>query len=967
MIMAKTSGIPRTEFTWTMLFEEGNASMREVLGGKGAGLAEMSRVGLPVPPGFTITTTACVQYMNTGRTVPDGLMDEVRARMQTVEEQTGKRFGDPANPLLVSVRSGAKFSMPGMMDTVLNLGLNRETLDGLIRLTSNERFGRDAFRRFVQMFGKIVLDIPGERFEHEIERLKRRKGVTLDTDLSADDLKILAETFKRIIKSERGIVFPEDPWEQLRMAILAVFDSWSGKRAVDYRTFHSIPHDLGTAVSVQTMVFGNMGADSATGVAFTRNPSTGEKQVFGEYLLNAQGEDVVAGIRTPKPIGELAKDHPEAYRQFLQVCQMLERHYKDVQDLEFTIERGRLWMLQTRSGKRTAQAAIKIAVDMAREGLINRDEAVLRVEPGHIDMMLHPRFDPQVMEKARVDGRYLATGLNASPGAAVGVAVFDADTAEAWGKGGKPVILVRPETNPDDVHGMLHARGILTSRGGATSHAAVVARGLGVPCVAGTEAIRVDPDAQLFEADGRVVRQGEFLSLDGGTGEVFLGQLGVIEPKLEEQAELVELLSWADRVRRLGVWANADYPRDAVRARSFGAEGIGLCRTEHMFFEEERLPAVRQMILNAGEAQAAYDRLAAAQAAAAARQPANRRARADMIEAAKAVKRSPAVKRYEAALATLLRLQRGDFEGLFKAMDGLPVIIRLIDPPLHEFLPSHDSLLEATSALRAKIELIESMPRYKPRKGQPTLTTLKTKLRREEEALRHVEAMREANPMLGLRGIRLGLTYPGIIKMQVRAILEAACRMTKKGVAAQPEIMIPLTSHVNELRETQREIEEVAAAVKKREGIDPHYKFGTMIEIPRACYIAADIAKICEFFSFGTNDLTQTIFGISRDDAEGKFLLQYVSRGILPSNPFQTIDRAGVGEAMRMGVERGRGARPDLEVGICGEHGGDPSSIEFCHELGLNYVSCSPYRVPVARLAAAHAALRERMQGQKDV
>ncbi len=963
--MAKTSEVRRTEFTWTMLFEEGDASMRELLGGKGAGLAEMSRVGLPVPPGFTITTKACVQYMNAGRTFPQGLLDEVRARMRAIEEKSGKRFGDPSNPLLVSVRSGAKFSMPGMMDTVLNLGLNQRTLEGLIRLTNNERFGRDAYRRFVQMFGKIVLDIPGDRFEQEIERLKHRKGVKLDTELDADDLKALAETFKRIIKAERGIAFPEDPWEQLRMAIQAVFDSWTGKRAVDYRNFHGIAHDLGTAVNVQTMVFGNMGADSATGVAFTRNPSTGERHVFGEYLLNAQGEDVVAGIRTPKPINELVKDHPDAYKQFLQVCELLERHYKDVQDLEFTIERGRLWMLQTRSGKRTAQAAIKIAVDMAKEGLITKNDALLRVEPTHIDMMLHPRFDPQIKEKARADSRYLATGLNASPGAAVGVAVFDADTAEAWGKDGKPVIMVRPETNPDDVHGMLHARGILTSRGGATSHAAVVARGLGVPCVAGTEGIRVDADARLMEADGRVVREGEYLSIDGGTGEVFAGQLAVIEPDLDEQEELKELLTWADQTRRLGVWANADYPRDAIRARSYGAEGIGLCRTEHMFFEEERLPAVRQMILNASNAQAAYDRRAAAEATLA-RQPNDKKLRNEALAAARAVKASPAVKRYETALAALLKLQRRDFEGLFKAMDGLPVIIRLIDPPLHEFLPSHDSLLESVSALKAKIELLEAMPRYKPQKGQPALAALRAKLRRDEETLRHVEAMREANPMLGLRGIRLGLTYPGIIVMQVRAILEAACRMTKKGVNAQPEIMIPLTSHVNELRETRRELELVAADVAKRERVEIHYKFGTMIEIPRACFVAGDIAQICEFFSFGTNDLTQTIFGISRDDAEGKFLLQYVSRGILPSNPFQTIDRAGIGEAMRMGVERGRATRPDLEVGICGEHGGDPSSVEFCHELGLNYVSCSPYRVPVARLAAAHAALRETAR-QKDV
>jgi pyruvate,orthophosphate dikinase len=964
--MATTTEVPRTEFRWTRLFEEGDASMRELLGGKGAGLAEMSRVGLPVPPGFTITTRACIQYMQDERKFPAGLMDEVTARLQSVEEKSGKRFGDPSNPLLVSVRSGAKFSMPGMMDTVLNLGLNQETLAGLIRLTGNERFGRDADRRFVQMFGKIVLGIPGDRFEREIERLKAKKRVRLDTELTADDLRGLADAFRRIVKTERGIVFPTDPHEQLRMAIQAVFDSWTGKRAIDYRTFHGIPHDLGTAVNVQTMVFGNMGSDSATGVAFTRDPATGERKLYGEYLINAQGEDVVAGTRTPRPIAELAKELPKSYDEFLRVCEMLEKHYKDVQDLEFTVERGRLWMLQTRTGKRTAQAAVKIAVDMANENFISREEAILRVEPGQIDQLLHPRFEQAAKDAAIKKGQFLAKGLNASPGAAVGIAVFDADTAEEMGKAGKAVILVRPETNPDDVHGMLNAKGILTSRGGATSHAAVVARGLGKPCVAGCEAIRVDADDRRLTVDGRVVHEGDYISIDGGSGEVFAGQIPSIAPRLEEQQDLVTLLTWADGVRRLGVWANADYPRDAERARAFGAQGIGLCRTEHMFFEEERLPVVRQMILSAAEAQAAYDRVRDAEKAL--RQaPDDRTLKGKVAEARKAVKRSGAVSRYESALAKLLKLQRGDFEGIFKAMDGLPVIVRLIDPPLHEFLPSHDSLLEEVSGLRAKIETLAGIPRYRVRKGQPTIERLRAQLAKREAELETVTAMREANPMLGLRGIRLGLTYPAIIGMQVRAILEAACRVTRRGVRAMPEIMIPLVGHVNELRETRREYERAAKAVLAREKVDLHYKFGTMIEIPRACFVAGEIAQVAEFFSFGTNDLTQTLFGISRDDAEGKFLLQFVERGILPENPFQTIDRDGVGQAMEMAVKRGRAARPDLEIGICGEHGGDPKSIEFCHALGLDYVSCSPYRVPVARLAAGQATLRERMTAAKDV
>ncbi|MDI6772463.1 MAG: pyruvate, phosphate dikinase [bacterium] len=953
-------------FRWTQLFEEGDASMRELLGGKGAGLAEMSRVGLPVPPGFTINTKACVQYMRTGRKTPAGLLNEVGARMRALEEKVGKRFGDPANPLLVSVRSGAVFSMPGMMDTVLNLGLNDRTIVGLIQLTGNERFARDAYRRLIQMFGKTVLGIPGEKFEHIIQRVKARKRVVEDTDLDADDLRGIADDFRRLIKTERGTEFPQDPREQLRTAILAVFNSWQGKRAVDYRNFHGISHDLGTAVNVQVMVFGNMGLDSGTGVAFTRNPATGERGVFGEYLINAQGEDVVAGIRNPKPIAELAKELPKSHEEFLGVCEMLERHYREVQDLEFTIERGRLWILQTRSGKRTAQAAVKIAVEMAGEGLISEEEALLRVEPGQIDMLLHPRFDPRAKEAAASGGRLLARGLNASPGAAVGLAVFDADTAEEWGKAGRPVILVRPETNPDDVHGMLSSKGILTSRGGATSHAAVVARGLGLPCVAGCEVLRVDVEARHLSVDGRKIRQGEHISIDGGTGEVFLGELPTIEPRLEDQAELIELLSWADEARRLGVWANADYPRDAVRARGFGAEGIGLCRTEHMFFEEDRLPTVRQMILNAGEAQALLDRLRAAERAAAER-PEDKKLKAEVKAAGRALRASQAARLYKAALSALLKLQRRDFEGLFRAMDGLPVIVRLIDPPLHEFLPSHDSLLEETSALRARIEALEGVRRWRPMKGQPSLGTMRAALRRKETQLQAVNAMREANPMLGLRGIRLGLTYPAIIAMQVRAIMEAACRVTKRGVVAVPEVMIPLVSHVNELRETHRELVEVVRDVFEREGVKVVYKFGTMIELPRACFVAGEIAQHAEFFSFGTNDLTQTIFGISRDDAEGKFLLQFVEKGILPKNPFQTIDRAGVGEAMKMAVAGGRARHPGLEIGICGEHGGDPESIEFCHALGLNYVSCSPYRVPVARLAAARAALRDRMQAARDV
>ena len=888
------------------LFEEGNATMRDLLGGKGAGLAEMSRVGLPVPPGFTITTAVCNEYNASGRKFPPGLMDEVRRALATVERKMHKRFGDPRNPLLVSVRSGAKFSMPGMMDTVLNLGLNEDTLRGLAALTGDERFAQDAYRRFIQMFGKIVLDVPGKKFEDIIDAAKRRTGARVDTDLTAKNLAEIAREFRALIKREKHIEFPTDPWAQLEMAIRAVFDSWMRKRAVDYRNFNKIPHDLGTAVNVQAMVFGNMGEDSATGVAFTRNPATGEKRLYGEYLPNAQGEDVVAGIRTPLPIAEMEHVLPSVYRQFQDVAKMLERHYRDVQDLEFTVERGKLWMLQTRSGKRTAQAAVKIAVDMVREKLITRDEALMRVEPEQIYQLLLPRFDPADKDAAEHEGKLLARGLNASPGAATGIAVFDADTAAKIGGDGVAVILVRPETNPDDVHGMLVARGILTARGGATSHAAVVARGLGKPCVAGAEAIQVDEHARQLSVNGQKIRQGEPISIDGTTGEVFGRAIRTIDPDFGKERDLQTILEWADRARKLGVWANADYPRDATHARQFGAEGIGLCRTEHMFFEEDRLPIVRRMILAENDTER------------------------------------------QAALDELLPIQRGDFVGVLRVMAGSPVVIRLIDPPLHEFLPRYDELLTEVTELRV-------------RGNDPKA------LAEKEHVLRAVAAMREQNPMLGLRGIRLGLLFPGIIDMQVRAILEAACALAKEGVRTFPEIMIPLVGHVNELRVVEERLRPLAEQVMTEQGVRVGYKFGTMIEIPRACIVADEIAKLAEFFSFGSNDLTQLTYGFSRDDAEGKFLLQYVKEKILPENPFQVLDVQGVGALMEMAVQRGRKARPDLELGICGEHGGDPASIEFCHKIGLTYVSCSPFRVPTARLAAAQAALREkRAQGERD-
>ena len=905
---------------WVYLFSEGNANMRELLGGKGAGVAEMTNAGLPVPPGFTITTEACNAYYEAGKKFPQGMWEQALAALKIVEQQTGKGFGKKDNPLLVSVRSGAKFSMPGMMDTVLNLGINDETVQGLVALTGDERFAYDAYRRFIQMFSKIVLDTQPHDFEKVLDEYKERAGVKSDAEIPAADLKQLVGEFKKIAERQSGEPFPTDVYQQLSKAIEAVFSSWNNKRAIDYRNFNKIPHDLGTAVNVQSMVFGNMGNDSGTGVAFTRDPGTGEKQLYGEYLLNAQGEDVVAGIRTPSKISRLQQDLPDVYRQFQEIAHRLEQHYRDMQDLEFTVEKGRLYMLQTRSGKRSAAAGVKVLVDMVEEGLISEQEAVKRADTNQVYQLLLPRFDENEKKKAASEGRLLAKGLNASPGAASGKAVFDADRAEELGKQGVAVVLIRPETSPDDVHGMLVAKGILTARGGATSHAAVVARGLGLPCVAGCEGIRVSEAEHLFRVvdSDFVLREGDEISIDGATGEVFAGIIKTVEADYEKETDLRKLLGWADQYRRLGVWANADYPRDAKRAVTFGAEGIGLCRTEHMFMEQERLPIVQKMIL------------------------------------------AKSTEERQAALDQLLPFQRSDFKGIFEAMvnpktgEGYPVVIRLIDPPLHEFLPSYEELLVDVTRLETNGENPQE-------------------LEEKRKLLEAVGSMREMNPMLGLRGCRLGLLFPEINVMQTRAILEAARELAQEGKTIHPKIMIPLVGHVNELKEVRRQLEAVAKEITEEAGAAIEYKFGTMIELPRAALTAGQIAKVADFFSFGTNDLTQTTFGFSRDDAEGKFLLKYVDGlqepgiegkvKILPVNPFQTLDRDGVGQLVRMAAENGRAANPDLELGICGEHGGDPDSIEFCHMVGLDYVSCSPFRVPVARLAAAQAALT---MGERD-
>jgi pyruvate, orthophosphate dikinase len=898
-------------YAWGGGNAEGNAQMRDLLGGKGAGLAEMTNAGLPVPPGFTITTEACNDYFAAGEKLPDGLWDDVLEAVREVEKEAAKGFGDAANPLLVSVRSGAKFSMPGMMDTVLNLGLNEETLEGLVALTGNERFGWDAYRRFIQMFGRIVMDVDGDRFEHALDEAKKAAGADADTDLTAADLQKLTAEFKDIVRQDAGRDFPTDPYDQLDLAIKAVFASWFGRRARDYRAFNKIPDDLGTAVNVVTMVFGNMGNDSGTGVAFTRDPNTGEKKLYGEYLTNAQGEDVVAGIRTPQPISEMARDLPEAYAEFQRIADRLERHYKDVQDLEFTIERGRLFMLQTRSAKRTAAAAVRIAADMVDEGIIDRRTALTRIEPAHVDQLLRDTFDPNALQGATK----IVNGLNASPGAAVGRAVFDADDAVEWVNKGEKVILVRIETSPDDFHGMAVAEGIITARGGATSHAAVVARQIGKPCVAGSADLIVDYAGHQAHCNvtGTEFKEGDWVSLDGTTGALYLGALPTVSARFEEQPELQKVLGWADDVRRLGVWTNADKPEEAAQARSYGAQGIGLCRTEHMFREGDRLEIVRGAILVAHQAT---------------RAKARRDSGAELTSEDQDV-----IARFDAAMGKLEKLQQGDFEGIFKAMDGLPVVIRLIDPPLHEFLPNLEEQL---------VKVTKAGDNASPE---------------DRELLRTIQALHEQNPMLGLRGCRLGLVIPDFVKIQTRAILNAEIAVKKAGGRPIAKIMIPLVGHVNELSETKKLLEAEAKAVEEKAGTSVEYFFGTMIEVPRGALTADEIARHAAFFSFGTNDLTQMTFGFSRDDAEGGFLLEYVERKILPENPFQTLDTIGVGQLMRIAVEKGRKTRPDIELGICGEHGGDPASIAFCHEIGLDYVSCSPFRVPVARLAAAQAAI----------
>jgi len=871
---------------YVYLFEEGRADMKDLLGGKGANLAEMTNIGLTVPPGLIITTEACNEFYVQEKQFPPGMEDQVREKMQALEEKTGKKFGDPQNPLLVSVRSGAPISMPGMMDTVLNLGLNDETVQGLAAASGDERFAMDCYRRFLNMFGDVVLGIEHHKFERYLENKKEQRGVQFDNQLTAEDWKEVIENYKNLIKKETGKTFPQDPMEQLFKAIYAVFNSWNTDRAVVYRKVNRIPDDLGTAVNVQTMVFGNLGNDCGTGVAFTRNPSTGENDLYGEYLINAQGEDVVAGIRTPQPIATLKDEMPGVYEQFVNTCHLLEKHYRNMQDIEFTIERGKLYILQTRTGKRTAQAALKIAVDMVNEGLITREEALTRVEPAHLDHLLHRRIDPDAKLET------IAKGLPASPGAAGGQVVFDADEAEKLGQEGKKVVLVRTETTPDDIHGIVAAQGVLTSRGGMTSHAAVVARGMGKPCVCGCEAIRIDYDSEQFIVGDRVIKKGDLISIDGATGRVIAGEVPMLDPELSP--EFQQLLEWADEVRTLGVRANADTPGDAAKAREFGAEGIGLCRTEHMFMAQDRLPIVQQMIL------------------------------ADSAE------------KREEALEKLLPVQEEDFYGILKAMEGLPVTIRLLDPPLHEFLPDMEELLVEITELRLT--------------GKDPV-----KLKEKQELLKQVRQLAEFNPMLGHRGCRLGITFPEVYAMQARAIFQATARLVEEGVKAIPEVEIPLVGDINELSTLRRMVVEIAEAVAEETGTSFEYTVGTMIEVPRAALTAGEIAREADFFSFGTNDLTQTTFGFSRDDAEGKFLHEYVDKKILKENPFVVLDRDGVGRLMQMAVQESRQVKPDMLIGICGEHGGEPSSIEFCHLIGLDYVSCSPFRVPIARLAAAQA------------
>jgi pyruvate,orthophosphate dikinase len=914
-------------------FEEGDGKDKMLLGGKGANLCEMTQIGLNVPPGFTVTTEACLAYLERNQ-LPDGLMDDIKAHMKALEKKTGKGFGSAENPLLVSVRSGSAMSMPGMMDTILNLGLNETSLQGLIKQTANPRFAWDAYRRFVQLFGKIALGIGDEAFDEKMHAVKKKYGALQDVDLSADHLKELAGEFLAIIQRHTGKPFPADPYEQLEIAVGAVFRSWMGKRAVDYRKQFRITKDManGTAVNVCTMVFGNMGNDSGTGVGFTRNPGTGENLIYGEYLVNAQGEDVVAGIRTPKPIAEMEKEMPEIYRQLMELHNRLESHYKEVQDFEFTIEKGRLYCLQTRNGKMNARAMVRTSVEMFREGLITKERAITRVDPAMLEQLLVPQLSPTFR------GKSLAQGLPASPGAASGKIVFDADTAEARGKAGERIILVREETKPEDIHGFFQAQGILTSRGGKTSHAAVVARGMGKPCVSGCEAIVIDVVARRAVIGSATLHEGDVITIDGGSGHVYAGEVPTVEAEVSE--EMSELLEWADEMARLQVMANADTPEDAARARAFGAMGIGLCRTERMFNSTDRLPIVQEMIL------------------------------AESLE------------ERQAALDRLLPIQRADFKGIFKAMKGLPVTVRLLDPPMHEFLPTAAQLeLEIAHLhhLRDTIKGLEELPEtlklLNPRlyqqyadglvKLMDGLHTFKEShleediIAKKEKILKKVRALSEVNPMLGHRGVRLGVTYPEIYGMQIQAILEAAALCAKEGVEVYPEIMVPQVATVEELRRIHAHVQRLHKVVELTHGINVRLKFGSMLEVVRACMRAGRMAEMAEFFSFGTNDLTQATFSFSREDAENKFLPAYNESGILQDNPFEVLDVKGVGQVMKIAVENGRKTNPDLKIGICGEHGGHPASIRFCHHIGLNYVSCSGPRVPIARLAAAQAKLLE--------
>lgn len=861
-------------------FSEGNAKMKDLLGGKGANLAEMTNLGIPVPPGFTITTEACAEYAQTQK-LPAGLMEEVNQHLAKLEKTMGKKLGDAKNPLLVSVRSGAASSMPGMMDTVLNLGMNDKSVLGLAQVSGNERFAYDVYRRFIQMFGNVVLNVSHDAFEAEIEKIKTARKVKNDVDLNAEDLKKLVASFKQVVKKSFGKDFPQDPAKQLEFSIEAVFNSWNNPRATYYRKMNKLKGMLGTAVNIQAMVFGNLGNDSGTGVAFTRDPATGEKRFFGEYLMNAQGEDVVAGIRTPLTISHLKQENPRVYSELEAIYKRVEKHYRDMQDMEFTIEGGKLFLLQTRNGKRTAKAAVRIAVELVKEKMITEKEAVLRIDAYALDQLLHPTLDPKAKKVV------IAKGLPASPGAACGTVVFTADEAEKQGKAGKAVILVRKETSPEDIHGMNQAKGILTARGGMTSHAAVVARGMGKCCVAGAEMIQVDSKKKVMKIGAKTIREGEVITLDGGSGEVILGKIDTVEPKLDK--DFAQLMKWADKYRKLKVRANADTPHDAAFARSFGAEGIGLTRTEHMFFQPKRIMAVREMIV------------------------------AETEEARRK------------ALAKLLPYQRDDFYAIFKAMKGLPVTVRLLDPPLHEFLPSEEKEIKG---LAKDLKITEAHLRSR------------------------MAALHEVNPMMGLRGARLMVTYPEIVEMQARAIFEAAVKLKKEKVDVIPEVMIPLIGFMEEYYFLAEIVRKVAGEIIQKSGVQLKYAVGTMIEIPRACIRARKIARKAEFFSFGTNDLTQLTFGFSRDDAP-KFVPTYIEKGILESDPFATLDQRGVGALIKMGIEKGRKDRKDLKCGICGEHGGDPASVEFCHRVGMNYVSCSPFRVPVARLAAAQAALRD--------